>query len=90
MTTLHQRRTHPKPVDGCFACRIGTVGVDTKQLVQTTHSREEVSITVGAGGESTTKTDVLKNSVTEHRDGRVDVTVRAPLVRHTSTIKEER
>jgi len=24
--TLHQRRTHPHYVEGCFGCRIGTVG----------------------------------------------------------------
>lgn len=23
--TLHQRRTHPEPVPGCYACKIGTV-----------------------------------------------------------------
>lgn len=23
--TLHQRRTHPVPVDGCFACKLGSV-----------------------------------------------------------------
>jgi hypothetical protein len=25
--TLHQRRTHPEPVDGCWACRISSVSV---------------------------------------------------------------
>lgn len=24
MATLHQRRTHPKYVDGCFGCKAGT------------------------------------------------------------------
>ena len=25
--TLHQRRTHPTPVDGCFACHVGSVAI---------------------------------------------------------------
>lgn len=25
MTTLHQRRTHPTPIAGCFGCHVGTL-----------------------------------------------------------------
>lgn len=32
--TLHQRRTHPQPVDGCFGCRVATVQVNNSQQVK--------------------------------------------------------
>ena len=27
--TLHQTRTHPMPVDGCFACKISGLQINT-------------------------------------------------------------
>lgn len=30
--TIHQERTHPQPVDGCFACRIGTIQIAASAL----------------------------------------------------------
>lgn len=41
MTSLHQRRTHPTPVPGCFGCKAGTVGYDGKHLTKVTHQRED-------------------------------------------------
>lgn len=90
--TLHQRRTHPELVEGCFACRVGTVGFDGKHMTGTTVVREPMVVSVpdGRGGLATQRIDRVKNEVTEHRDGRVDVTIKAPTVKLKATTREER
>lgn len=62
---LHER-THPEPVDGCFGCKAIGVGVDTGKTVRTIRHPATPD---GAGA-----------TVTQHRDGRQDVTVHAPRV----------
>lgn len=27
--TLHEQRTHPQPVDGCFGCKAATLALNT-------------------------------------------------------------
>jgi len=40
MLTLHQRRTHRRPVDGCYGCRLSSVQVATSPAVKQVESRE--------------------------------------------------
>ena len=58
--SLHQKRTHPTYVPGCFGCQVTTIGYDGKHMTKVIPER----------------TDTSRNTITEHRSGRVDVTVR--------------
>lgn len=50
---------HPVYVDGCFGCKVASVGYDGRHYTRTT----------------VTRTDVDTGKVTEHRSGRRDVQV---------------
>lgn len=84
MPTLHQVRTHPEPVDGCFGCKVGTLGYDGKHITRTTVNSDPMETTViGHDGEVTTvRAGKVRSEVTEHRDGRQDVTLEPPVVRY--------
>lgn len=67
---------HPVYVDGCFGCKVGSIGYDGKRTSKKTiHPATPES---------------LHAEVTEHRDGRQDVTVKPPAVRLRATTTEER
>lgn len=92
MATLHQRRTHPEPVEGCFACKIGTIGYDGRNISRTTVDYEPMKATVLSpdGEAKTIRTGKVRSEVTEHRDGRQDVTLKPPTMRYKLTsLKEE-
>jgi hypothetical protein len=55
---MKHRETHPSPVDGCFGCKVQSIGFDGKNLTRTLR-------------------DEAGNDTTEHRSGRVDVTIHA-------------
>lgn len=41
MLPLHQRKTHPVPVDGCFGCKVATVTVGGAPQVREIDTREK-------------------------------------------------
>lgn len=67
---MTHRDHHPRPVEGCFGCKVSTVGYDGRHLTRSA-------------------TDERRATITEHRDGRQDVTVRAPGVRMRLAQTEE-
>ncbi len=63
---MAHKDVHPEHVEGCFGCKVLTIGYDSKTMSGT----QKVRATP----------ERLGATVTEHRDGRVDTTVHAPRV----------
>ena len=53
--SLHQRRTHPTPVEGCFGCKVGGIGYDGKHLTNPVTDENNNTVTEHRSG----RVDVL-------------------------------
>jgi hypothetical protein len=73
---VSHRRFHPAPVDDCFGCKVASIGYDGG--------------TTSRANRITGTPESLPATVTEHRDGRQDVTVHAPAIRMRTSVHEER
>lgn len=49
--SLHRRRTHPVPVDGCFACKVGTVVISPAAMATRIESDRDYAYQQSFAGE---------------------------------------
>lgn len=81
---MNHRDRHPTYVDGCDACRWGTVGVQTRQIKGGADPVRHKHVIVEDGPRRGT----IGGYHTEHWDGRQDATIHAPSTRLVSSIDE--
>ncbi len=82
---IHQRRTHPRPVEGCDACRWSSVGVQTLQIREGADPVRHVPVVAEEGP----RAGRVVGEHVQHWDGRQDATVHAPAVAMKARVSEE-